>query len=97
MSILHLIRFIGPRAANDPTFTPRRPAVILRVVAGAAATLAMAACSSVPMNRDALRQHAERDCRVQATVSPAYAIDSTGVGTRNVAFDRCMASRGFRG
>lgn len=63
----------------------------------AIACLAIAACATTPMNRDVLRQHAERNCRVQATVSPAYAIDSTGVGMRNVAFDRCMASRGFRG
>lgn len=60
-----------------------------------AAALSLAACATQPLNRDALRAHAERNCRVEATTAPAYAIDSTGVGTRNVAYDRCMARRGF--
>ena len=45
----------------------------------------LAACASTPMNHDALRQHAGRNCRVQAVVSPVYAIDSMGTGMPNIA------------
>jgi len=61
----------------------------------AASLLSLAACTTQPMRTDVLRAHAERNCRVQASVSKAYAIDSTGVSLRSVAYDRCMASRGF--
>ncbi|MBD8882265.1 hypothetical protein IHE49_17420 [Rhodanobacter sp. 7MK24] len=63
------------------------------IAAFAAATLA--ACASTPMNRDALRRHGERNCRVQAVVSPAYAIGSAGTGIRSVAYARCLRSAGF--
>lgn len=52
--------------------------------------LCLAACASLPLDHGLLRLHAERNCRVRATVSPAYAVDSTGVGLRNVAFERCI-------
>lgn len=54
------------------------------------ASLCLAACATRSIDRNVLRLHAERDCRVRATVSPAYAVDSTGIGLRNVAFERCM-------
>ena len=56
----------------------------------------LASCASAPMDRAALRRHAERNCRVQAAVSPAYAIDSTGIGIRNIAYVRCLQAAGFR-
>jgi len=59
------------------------------------ACLCLAACATRPIDRAALRLHAERDCRVRAAVAPAYALDSTGVGLRNVAFDRCMRAVDF--
>ena len=61
----------------------------------AIACLAIAACATTPMNRDVLHQHAVRNCRVQAAVSPAYKIDSTGVDTRSSAYSICMRSAGF--
>lgn len=59
------------------------------------ACLWLAACAIQPIDREAQRLHAERDCRVRAAVSPAYAVDSTGVGLRSVAFDRCMRAALF--
>lgn len=67
-------------------------AVIIALVAA----LTLGACASQPMNRDTLIAHAERNCRVQAATSPAYAIDSTGGGTVNVAYEKCMAKHGYR-
>lgn len=67
----------------------------MKTFIAAAVLLTLTACATAPMNQDVLRQHAERNCRVDAAVSPAYAIDSTGGGTRNVAFEKCMASKGF--
>lgn len=61
----------------------------------ASACIALAACASAPMNRDALHQHAERNCRVKAAVSPAYHIDSTGIDTKSSAYAICMRSAGF--
>jgi len=61
----------------------------------AAAALSLAACTSQPMRSDVLRAHAELNCRVAASVNKAYAIDSTGVSLRSVAYGRCMAARGF--
>ena len=66
-----------------------------RIVVAAVAA-ALAGCASTPMNRGALRQHAERNCRVQSTVARAYAIDSTGVGMRSVAYARCLRTAGIR-
>lgn len=58
--------------------------------------LTLAGCATTPMNKDVLLAHAERNCRVEASVSKAYPIDSTGVGTRSVAYRACMASHGYR-
>lgn len=58
--------------------------------------LTLAACASQPMNQDTLIAHAKRNCRVQAATSPAYAINSTGGGTVNVAYEKCMAKHGYR-
>lgn len=66
-----------------------------RTTAAAFAAATLAACASTPMNRDALRQHAERNCRVQAVVSPTYAIDSTDRGIRSIAYTRCLRAAGF--
>ena len=57
--------------------------------------LCLAACASQPLDRNTLRLYAERNCRVSAAVSHAYAVDSTGVGLRNVAVDRCMRAAGI--
>ena len=65
--------------------------IVVAVVAAA-----LAGCAGTPMNRDALRQHAERNCRVQAAVSKAYAMDSTGIGMRSVAHARCLQAAGFK-
>ncbi|MEW9570719.1 hypothetical protein ABQJ54_03080 [Rhodanobacter sp. Si-c] len=63
---------------------------MLKLTMAGLAGLCLAACASQPLDHDLLRLHAERNCRVRAAVSPAYAVDSTGIGLRNVAFDRCM-------
>lgn len=63
---------------------------MLKLTIAGLAGLCLAACASQPIDRDAQHLHAERNCRVRAAVSPAYALDSTGIGLRNVAFDRCM-------
>ncbi|RCS30170.1 hypothetical protein DEO45_08915 [Rhodanobacter denitrificans] len=68
---------------------------MLKLTIAGLAGLCLAACASQPIDRDAQRLHAERGCRVRAAVSPAYALDSTGVGLRNVALDRCMRAAGF--
>jgi hypothetical protein len=65
-------------------------------IAVAVVTAALAGCASAPMNRDAFRQHAERNCRVQSTVSKAYAIDSTGASLHSVAYARCLRAAGFK-
>ena len=67
-----------------------------RIPVAAIVAAALAGCASIPMDRSALRQHIQRNCGVQATVSPAYAIDSTGIGTRNVAYAVCLRSAGLR-
>ncbi|MFK2875494.1 hypothetical protein [Rhodanobacter hydrolyticus] len=59
------------------------------------ACLCLAACATPPIDHDALHWHAVRDCRVRAAVAPAYAVDSTGIGLRNVAFDLCMRTANF--
>jgi hypothetical protein len=64
-------------------------------IAVAVVAAALAGCASAPMNRDALHQHAERNCRVQSAVSKAYAIDSTGTSIRSVAYVRCLRAAGF--
>jgi len=76
----------GPRM--NPT-TPGKPIMLKPTIAGLAC-LCLAACATHLIDRDVQRLHAQRDCRVRAAVAPAYAVDSTGVGLRNVAFDRCM-------
>lgn len=65
---------------------------MLKLTMAGLAGLCLAACASQPLDHDLLRLHAERNCRVSAAVSPAYAVDSAGIGLRNVAFDRCMRS-----
>ncbi|MBD8898609.1 hypothetical protein [Rhodanobacter sp. DHG33] len=69
-----------------------------RIPVAAIVAAALAGCASTPMDRSALRQHIQRNCGVQATVSPAYAIDSTGtgIGTRNVAYAVCLRSAELR-
>lgn len=47
-------------------------------------------CATTPMNRDVLRAHAERNCRVEAATNKAYKVDSTGVDVRNTAYASCM-------
>lgn len=63
---------------------------MMKLTMAGLAGLCLAACASESLDHDLLRLHAERNCRASATVSPAYAMDSTGVFLRNVAFDRCM-------
>lgn len=70
--------------------------MITRILAAALVAAALAGCASTSMHRDTLRQHAERNCRVQSTVSRAYAVDSTGAGMRSVAYARCLRGAGFR-
>ena len=65
-------------------------------IAVAVVAAALVGCASAPMNRDALRQHAERNCRVQSAVSRAYAIDSTGASMHSVAYVRCLRTTGFK-
>lgn len=97
MNFISTLRFVGPRAANDSSFTPRHPALILCLVGAASATLAISACTTTPMNRDTLRHSAERSCRVQLTVSPEYGIGPFGAYSADEKMRRCMAARGFRG
>lgn len=63
---------------------------MLKLTMAGLAGLCLAACATQPLDHNLLSLHAERNCRVQAAVAPAYAVDSTGIGLRNVAFDRCM-------
>ena len=63
---------------------------MLKLTMAGLAGLCLAACATQPLHHNLLSLHAERNCRVQAAVAPAYAVDSTGIGLRNVAFDRCM-------
>ena len=63
---------------------------MLKLTMAGLAGLCLAACALQPLDHDVMRLHAERNCRVRAAVSPTYAVDSTGIGLRNVAFDRCM-------
>lgn len=67
-----------------------------RIIVAAMVAAALAGCASTSVDRTALRQHTQRNCQVQAVVSPAYAIDSTGIGTRNVAYVYCLRAAGFR-
>jgi len=68
---------------------------IVRIVSIVMMLCLMAACASTPMNADVLRAHTERNCRVQATVSPAYRVTSNPADTANVAYGACMASKGY--
>ena len=67
-----------------------------RIIGAAVVAASLAACARTPVNHDALRQRAERSCRVQASVSKAYAVDGTGAGMRSVAYVRCLRTAGFR-
>lgn len=67
-----------------------------RIIVAAMAAAVLAGCSSTSVDHAALRQHAQRNCQVQAVVAPTYAIDSTGIGTRNVAYVYCMRAAGLR-
>ncbi|MBA2077012.1 MAG: hypothetical protein BGP10_07895 [Rhodanobacter sp. 68-29] len=68
----------------------------IRIIAAACVAGALAGCAGLPLDRATERQHVERNCRVQASMSPAYAIDSTGIGLGNVAYDRCLRTAGSR-
>lgn len=68
---------------------------MLKLTLAGLAGLCLAACASQPLDHDILRLHAERNCRVSAAVAPAYAMDSTSIDLRNVAFDRCMRAAGI--
>lgn len=50
----------------------------------------LAGCALQPLDHDKLRAHAERNCRVHAAVNKQYAVDSTGVSTKNSAYEMCM-------
>ena len=63
---------------------------MLKLTLAGLAGLCLAACATHPLDHDTLRLHAERNCRVRAAVALAYAVDSTGIGLRNVAFERCL-------
>lgn len=67
----------------------------MKYLISVAAVLTLAACTTQPLRTDVLRAHAERNCRVEATVNHAYAVDSMGIGMKNVAYNRCMAAHGF--
>lgn len=56
---------------------------------------AIPGCASQPLHQDVLRQHAERNCRVAATVDKTYAVDSLGVGLDNIGYQVCMRRAGF--
>ena len=58
--------------------------------------LMVAGCASVPMDKNVLYAHAVRNCHSQAAAVKTYAIDSTGVGMKNVAFQKCMVAHGFK-
>mgnify|MGYP001118529641 CR=1 FL=1 len=66
-----------------------------RIITIALIALAISGCQGTAMNRDVLRQHVARNCRVQAATASAYALDSTGIDLDNVALDRCMRAAGF--
>lgn len=68
---------------------------MLKLTLAGLAGLCLAACATHPLDHNVLRLHAERNCKVRAAVAPAYAVDSTGVGLRNVAFGRCMRAAGI--
>lgn len=67
----------------------------MKYLISAAVVLTLCACTTQTLHTDVLRAHAERNCRVEATVNHAYAIDSTGVSLKNVAYSRCMSAHGF--
>lgn len=82
---------------HEPRKTPTtsgKPIMLKPTIAGLA-SLCLAACATQTIDREVQRQHAERDCTVRAAVASAYAVDSTGIGLRNVAYDRCMRAAGF--
>jgi hypothetical protein len=66
-----------------------------KLIIAAAISVFIAACSGQPLHRDVLRQHAERNYRVAATVNKTYAVDSLGVGLDNVGYQVCMRRAGF--
>ena len=66
-----------------------------RTLVAALAVALLAACAGTPMNHDLLRRHAERNCRAQSAVAPAYAIGDAATTTRNIAYARCLRTAGF--
>lgn len=68
----------------------------IRIIATAPVTLGVSGCTGASLNRDVRRQHVARNCRVRASVPADYALDGTGVGFRNVAFERCMRAAHLR-
>lgn len=86
-------RFVSHEPGAEPDHQGK-PTMLKPTIAGLAC-LCLAACATWSIDHNVQRLHAERNCRVRATVSPAYAVDSTGIGLRNVAFDRCMRAALF--
>ncbi|BFI95841.1 MAG: hypothetical protein RSP_13510 [Rhodanobacter sp.] len=68
---------------------------MLKLTLAGLAGLCLAACATQHLDHDTLRLHAERNCRVRAAVSPAYAVDSTSISLGNAAFDRCLRATGI--
>lgn len=67
----------------------------MKYIVAAALIMLTAGCASTQMRPEVLRAHAERNCRVEAATNRTYAIDSTGVGTINVGYQKCMARNGY--
>ncbi len=66
-----------------------------RTLVAALAFTPLAACARTPINHDLLRRHAERNCRVQSALAPAYAIGDDATTTRKIAYARCLRTAGF--
>jgi len=66
------------------------------LIASILATATLAACAGAPINHDAARAMAERQCRVTAATEKQYPIDAQGnVRLVNVAYAKCMQAKGF--
>lgn len=66
-----------------------------KLVFAVVALALLGACSTTPMRSSVLRQHAERNCHVEAAVDKTYAIDSTGASINSVTYQACMRRHGF--
>lgn len=61
-----------------------------------ASLVAIAGCTSAPVNHADGRARAERQCRVTAAVQKQYPIDAQGnVRLVNVAYAKCMLAKGY--